>query len=369
MISVGSGIESSNVAKITIVPARSAAEATPEKIESVETEHEGTMVGRLPELSVNAPEPEKPADDWNDMIFNPEDEGGAELPEAEAAEPEDRTRDFDSRSIKVSPEESAAAALAASQAPAEDSTREFDSRGIRMTATEANELLGVKELNPIQAIERLKEEIEKSKLIEAEKSKKTQLEAPLKPAALEQWETFSFEEEEAGEEQDSVLEMPEEQVEATEIASDDSFERLSETQKSVKIRELMEQMDAGEEAQLKEAAEIAAARLEAKQDPIETVLEAKEPSGLVEVVGTDGFTGAIDLLQAIEARDAGEGADAELAFDPDPVPEPVAPVKKITEAPARRKAPSPKLVKKREFLETFLAKWQAHHARNGKRAA
>lgn len=324
MISVGSGIETSNVAKVTIVPASEAA--------AVDTEHEGTMVVKMP-AEEPAPEPEKPADDWNDLLFNPEDDGSLAEESPEAAEPDDKTRDF-------------------------------DSRGIKMSAAEADELLGQSsQLNPIQAIERLKEEIERSKLIETEASKKTQLEAPLKPAAVEQWETFSFEEDE----EESVLEMPEESVEAAglaaDIASDDAFEHLSETQKSLKIRELMEQMDDGEEAQLREAAEIAAARNEAKADPVETVLEAEEPSSLVEVVGTDGFTGAIELLNAVEAKDPGE------AFDPDPVPEQVAPVKKITDAPARRRAPSPKLAKKREFLESFLARWQAHHSRKSKEAA
>jgi hypothetical protein len=274
MISVGSGVETSNVVKVTVVPATGLPEAAPEEAlsHSDEAQVDGTMVGMLAPPQEEAP----PASDWQDFIFNPDDDNSSE-----------------------------------------DKTGEFNSREIRMTAKEADEALAIaaqQELNPIQAIERLK--AEHTARIEREQS--MLISAPLpepavdpaaKARALEEWESFSPEDDEAPE-----------SAPAGEI---------SETQKSLKIQQLMQQMDEGEEAQLAEAAAIVQARPQ-----------------LEEVVGSEGFTGAVELLNAAEAKDAGEHAP----FDPDPLP--AAPV-----VPIRRA--QPKLAKKREFLENVLARWQA----------
>lgn len=383
MISVGSGIESSNVAKVTVVPAKSApaaASAPAPAAPAAGVEHEGTMVAKLPDLSLSVSEPEPaeeaPAatDDWNDFLFNPDDEEG----EGSAPEP----------------------ASQVDHAGVEDSTRDFDSRSLRMNAQEADELLGVEKLNPVQAIEKLKanmaaaeEEKEKSRKIVPLVSEEPSLlsVAEHTPAKMVQapppnhWEAFTPEEDpdelafQEAEEQPQLdplavverhktgkTELSEaERAELAGLREETSLpepEPLSETQKSLKIRELMEQMD-GEEAQLAEALRLAVARAPKPA-------EEKEPSALVEVVGSDGFTGAIDLLKAVEAKDAGDSAEAQL-FDPDPLPaaaEAPAPVKQISEAP-RRARPAPQLAKKREFLESMLARWQSNMGRKQKDAA
>lgn len=266
MISVGSGVETSNVVKVTVVPATGVADPAPEAALSLadEAQAEGTMVGML------APTPEEapPANDWQDFIFNPDDEGGSEdagdaLAGVEVASPEDSTRDFDSRSVK-------------------------------MSSKEADELLRAQqELNPLQAIERLK----------AEHAPMPAVDPAARARAVEEWESFSPEDDE--EQEDVMLQRAPEG-------------ELSETQKSLKIQQLMQQMDDGEEAQLAEAA---------------AIVQARPP--LEEVAGSDG-----------SSNDAGE----QIPFDPDPVPmAPVVPLKRA----------QPKLAKKLAFLESVLARWQA----------
>lgn len=323
MISVGSGVETSNVVKVTVVPATGVADAAPEAALSAadEAQAEGTMVGMLaPEAAPPPPAEDPSASDWQDFIFNPEDEGGSE----------EVTGEFNSREIRMTAKEADEALAGAELASPEDSTRDFDSRSVKMTAKEADELLGVQpELNPIQAIERLKAEHtarierENSMLISAPLSEPA-ADPAAKARALEEWESFSPEDDEGGQD-DVMLQRP--------------TGELSETQKSLKIQQLMQQMDEGEEAQLAEA---------------EAVLNAKLAGGpREEAEGAEGFTGAVELLNSVEAKDS---AAEEIPFDPDPV----APVVPITRA-------QPKLVKKREFLESVLARWQARMS--GKNAA
>lgn len=117
MISVGSGIETSNVCKITITAAKSA--TAPAAADDAQVD--GTMVGTLspspadlilsePEVKP-APEPVS-AEDWTDSLFNPDDEDAGPV-----ASVEEGTREFDSREIRMNAKEAEAALANAQPSP------------------------------------------------------------------------------------------------------------------------------------------------------------------------------------------------------------------------------------------------------------
>jgi len=119
MIAVGSGLETSNPCKVTIVPAKKA--APPPVPTAKDAPVDATMVGMLaPDASeVALPEPEPAAaaasaDDWADSLFNPEDDDEAP---AEVVAVEEGTREFDSREIRMSAQEAEAALANAQPSP------------------------------------------------------------------------------------------------------------------------------------------------------------------------------------------------------------------------------------------------------------